>query len=111
MPNEHKICQMVKNIPNVRKILTMAIKYVNIFQSKALPNLPKLFLINHLATLASTSVLPKIIDVRKSRRGLARKCLRSCDTIFALPDFLHLERDFDLGCQILHVTMYQKYTK
>jgi hypothetical protein len=40
--NEHKMYQMVINIPNVRKIFQMAIKYKNIVQSKALQNLTKL---------------------------------------------------------------------
>jgi hypothetical protein len=31
-----------KNVPNEHKIFQMAIKYINIFQSKALENLPKL---------------------------------------------------------------------
>jgi hypothetical protein len=38
VPNEHKWSY---NIPNVRKFLQMAVKYFNIFQSKALQNLPK----------------------------------------------------------------------
>jgi hypothetical protein len=44
------------NFPNGRKISQMVAKYVNIFHSKALQNLPKLVflvgkLVNHLATL------------------------------------------------------------
>jgi peptidyl-tRNA hydrolase len=43
------------NIPNVCKIFQMAIKYINIFKSMALQNLPKLGVmvlkINRLATL------------------------------------------------------------
>jgi hypothetical protein len=46
------------NIPNVCTIFQMAIKYINIFQSKALQNLPKLVLLvlerNHLATLVAS---------------------------------------------------------
>jgi hypothetical protein len=37
-----KCTKCSKNIPEVRKILHMDTKYVNIFQSKALQNLPKL---------------------------------------------------------------------
>jgi hypothetical protein len=62
IPNYHKIYQMViqdyklsYNIPNVHKIFRMAIQYINIFQSRALQNLPKLGIFglkrNHLATL------------------------------------------------------------
>jgi hypothetical protein len=39
---EHKLYQMVKNVPNVCKIFQRAIKYINIFQSKALQKLTKL---------------------------------------------------------------------
>jgi hypothetical protein len=49
IPKPEKMYQMVtnctkwlQNIPNLHKIVKMAIKYINIFQSKALPNLPKL---------------------------------------------------------------------
>jgi hypothetical protein len=43
LTNEHKMHQMVikYNIPNVRKILQMAIIYISIIQSKALQNLTK----------------------------------------------------------------------
>jgi hypothetical protein len=34
--------QMYQNIPNVRQIFPMALKFINIFQSEALQNLPKL---------------------------------------------------------------------
>jgi hypothetical protein len=37
-----KCTKWSKSIPNVRKIFQMAIKYINIFQFKALQNLPKL---------------------------------------------------------------------
>jgi hypothetical protein len=40
--NEYKMYYVVIKIPNVLKILEMVIKYINIFQSKALQNLPKL---------------------------------------------------------------------
>jgi hypothetical protein len=46
---------MVINIPNILKIFQMAIKYINIFPSKVLQNLPKLgffaLTINYQATL------------------------------------------------------------
>jgi hypothetical protein len=42
VPNKHRMYQMVKNIPNVCKIFQIAIKYINIFQSRALQNWPKL---------------------------------------------------------------------
>jgi hypothetical protein len=41
VPNHHQMYQMVIKSPNVCKIFQMAIKYVNIFPSKALKNLPK----------------------------------------------------------------------
>jgi hypothetical protein len=37
-----KCTKWSRNIPNVHKILQMAIKYINIFQSKVLQNFPKL---------------------------------------------------------------------
>jgi hypothetical protein len=37
-----KCTQCSKNIPNLHKIFQMAIKYINIFLSKALQNVPKL---------------------------------------------------------------------
>jgi hypothetical protein len=42
VPNEQKMYQMVINFPNGRKTFQKAIKYINIFQSQALQNLPKL---------------------------------------------------------------------
>jgi hypothetical protein len=42
VPNEHKMYQIVINNPNVCKIFLMVIKYINIFQFKALKNFPKL---------------------------------------------------------------------
>jgi hypothetical protein len=43
VPNEHKIDQMVKKYPQFfLKIFQIVIKYINIFQYKALQNLPKL---------------------------------------------------------------------
>jgi hypothetical protein len=42
VPIEHKLYQMAKKFPNLSKIFPMAIKYINIFQSKGLQNLPKL---------------------------------------------------------------------
>jgi hypothetical protein len=38
VPKEHKMYQMVTKIPNVLKIVQLAIKYINIGQSKALQN-------------------------------------------------------------------------
>jgi hypothetical protein len=37
-----KFTEWSQNIPNIRKIFQMALKYINIFPSKALQNLPKL---------------------------------------------------------------------
>jgi hypothetical protein len=42
VPNEHKMYQMVIKYPKCHKIFQMDINYINIFQSKALQNLPKL---------------------------------------------------------------------
>jgi hypothetical protein len=41
VPNNTKWSKWSRNFPNVLKIFLMAIKYFNIFQSKALKNLPK----------------------------------------------------------------------
>jgi hypothetical protein len=38
VPNEHKMYQMVIKYTNVPNIFPMTIKYINIFQSKALQN-------------------------------------------------------------------------
>jgi hypothetical protein len=55
VPNEHKIYQMV----NIHKIFQMTMKYITIFRSQALQNLPKSVFFglktNHLATLIMTS--------------------------------------------------------
>jgi hypothetical protein len=53
--NRKKRTKWSLNIPNVRKIFQMAIKYISIFQSKALQNLPKLLKRNHLATLVASA--------------------------------------------------------
>jgi hypothetical protein len=49
VPKEHKMYQKntkctkwSQNVPKVCKIFQMAIKYINIFQSRVLQNLPKL---------------------------------------------------------------------
>jgi hypothetical protein len=42
IPNNHNIAKWPKDIPNDRKIFSMAIKYTSIFQSKVLQNLPKM---------------------------------------------------------------------
>jgi hypothetical protein len=42
IPKPEKCTKSTQNVPNVLKIFQMAIKYINIFLSKALKNLPKL---------------------------------------------------------------------
>jgi hypothetical protein len=88
VPNAHKVYQMhtkctkshkmyqintkctkwSKNIPNVCKLFQMSIKYINIFQSKALQNLPKLEFFglkrNHLATLPWTAAYENLAPIK-----------------------------------------------
>jgi hypothetical protein len=58
VPNLHKNYQIAKNIPNVHKIFQKALKYINIFPSKALQKFSQIGIFgskrNHLATLVGT---------------------------------------------------------
>jgi hypothetical protein len=61
VPNEHKIDQMVKKYPQFfLKIFQIVIKYINIFQYKALQNLPKLVFLDWKETTWPPRILWKI---------------------------------------------------
>jgi hypothetical protein len=51
IPKPEKCTKWPYSIPNLHKIFQIAIKYVNIFQSKALQNLPKIGILGLQTTI------------------------------------------------------------
>jgi hypothetical protein len=76
VPNEHKSYQMVIKCPTYPKIFQMAKKYFNIFQSKALQNLPELGFLVWKQTIWQPWCRYILLDNCEDFPSLGRNCFR-----------------------------------